>query len=214
MKNKLICITGPDGTGKSTQVNLLIEFFKERGINYQYRWLRFNHFFSLPLLGFARILGLSEVKITKNNEKIGYHYFYKSKSISGLYLILMYLDTFFSIISKVYIPMYIFKSNIICDRCIYDTVIDLMISTGDNNIYNSKIGKLYVSLLPKNSNVLMLMADENILKERREDILFDETITQKIKLYKELASKFGIHMINSNSSVSEINFQILELLNE
>ena len=71
-----------------------------------------------------------------------------------------------------------------------------------------------MSLLPKNSKVLMLMADENILKERREDILFDETITQKIKLYKELAAKFEIHMINSNSSVSEINFQILELLNE
>ena len=70
---------------KSTQVNLLINYLKKKGVNSEYRWLRFHHFLSLPLLALARLLGLSEVKVLNNGEKIGYHYFYKSNLISTLY---------------------------------------------------------------------------------------------------------------------------------
>lgn len=210
----LICIIGPDGTGKSTQANLLIDSLKKKGINCEYRWLRFHHFFSLPILGLARLLGLSEIKILKNGEKVGYHYFYKSKLISRLYSISLFVDTFIFTIVKVYIPMKLFNRNIACDRFIYDTLIDLMISTGNSNIYKSTLGNLFLRLIPKNNKSLMLIADENVLKARRDDVNYDKNLNSKINLYKKLAQKFEIPVINAELPITEINLQIMRVINE
>ncbi len=212
--NKLICIIGPDGTGKSTQVNLLIYSLREKGINYEYRWLRFHHLFSLPILVLARLMGLSEVKTLENGDKIGYHYFYKSKIISQLYSLLLFLDTVIFTIVKVYIPLKVLNKNIVCDRFIYDTLIDLMVSTRNFDLYRSTTGKRFLSVLPKNSGSLMLIADENTLRDRREDIKYDMNLNLKINLYKKLAQKYKIPVINSNLPVNEVNMQILELINE
>ncbi|MDI6644164.1 MAG: hypothetical protein QME14_03825 [Methanobacteriaceae archaeon] len=214
MKNNLICISGPDGTGKTTQVNLLIKNLKEFGINYEYRWLRFQHFFSLPLLAFARLIGLSEVEKLENGDKIGYHFFYKSKIVSNIYILLIYLDTLFSTIFKVYIPIYIYRSHIACDRFVYDTLIDIMISTREYNLHKSIIGKLFICLIPKNSYILILITDENTLKSRRRDIRHDKNINLKIKLYKEIAKKYQITVFDANLAVNDINNQILRILNE
>lgn len=211
--NQLICIIGPDGTGKTTQINLLIENLKEKGLNYEYRWLRFYHFFSLPLLGLARLMGLSEVKILNNGEKIGYHYFYKSKLISRIYPVLLFIDTVIFTLIKVYFPMKILGKNIACDRFIYDTLIDIMISTKDYNIYKSKLGKFFLSLIPKDCNIIMLIADEKALKGRREDVFYDKNLILKINLYEQLAKYFEIPVIKAELPVKKIQNKIFELIN-
>ena len=66
MNSRLICLIGPDGTGKTTQAKALIDEFKKEGVICQYRWMRFLHFFSLPILAWARIAGLSEEIILPN----------------------------------------------------------------------------------------------------------------------------------------------------
>lgn len=159
MISRFICISGPDGTGKSTQVELLIDSLKEVGYHYEYRWLRFHHLLSLPLLAFARLIGLSEVKTLDSGEKIGYHYFYKSKIISFLYSILLLSDTAIYTTTKVYIPIYLFRKKIIYDRFIYDTLVDLMVSTGNYDIYKSNIGNLFLKLIPENTSAVMLIAN-------------------------------------------------------
>lgn len=214
MKNRLICIIGPDGVGKSTQADILIRYFENKGIKFRYQWLRFHHLFSLPLLALGRVLGLSEVKTLKNGAKIGYHYFYKSKVFSGLYIILLLIDTYLFTIMKVYIPIKIFRRNIICDRFIYDTLIDLMISTGDYNLYESNFGKLFLNLIPHEAKTIMLLTEEEDLKDRREDVRFDENLNLKINLYKKMAKKFSILNLDASLSVQEIQCNILRYLNE
>jgi len=208
MKNRLICIIGPDGVGKTTQVKMLIDRLRKEGINCEYKWLRFHHFFSLPLLGFARLMGLSEVKTLKSGGKIGYHYFYRSKAISSLYPIFLLIDTLIFITNKIYIPMKLFKKTIVCDRFVYDAIVDLMISTGNYEIYKSKIGKLFLSLIPQNSRIIMLIANEEILRKRREDVMHDTTLNLKIKLYKKLADEFDILTIDAGLSIEEIQKNI------
>lgn len=211
MKPKLICIIGPDGTGKTTQAKLLVERLRKEGINCEYRWLRFYHFLSLPLLALARLMGLSEVKTLSSGRKIGYHYFYKSKAISKLYPVFLFLDTLIFAILKVYIPIKLFKKTIICDRFVYDTLVDLMVSTGNYEIYNSIIGKLFVKLIPKNSKTIMLMADEDVLRQRRDDVREDKTLNLKIKLYRELSDEFGLPVVNAGLSVDEVYLKIVEM---
>lgn len=210
MKNKLICVIGPDGTGKSTQVNLLINSLNKKGIKYEYQWLRFHHFFSLPVLAMARLIGLSEVKTLENGGRIGYHYFYKSKIISFLYSTSLLFDTVIFTILKVYIPIYILKKNIIYDRFVYDTLIDLMISTGNYETYRKITGKLFTKLVPKRSNIIMLLTNETALKNRREDIKHDKSLILRIKLYRQLSKIYNIKTVDASLSIDEIQNKIKE----
>lgn len=212
MVGDLIYICGPDGAGKSTQAILLIENLKQRGMIFEYRWLRFHHFFSLPLLFIARLMGLSSVKTLKTGEKIGCHYFYKSNTISKLYPILLFLDTLLFTTIKLYIPKILFKKNILCDRFIYDTIVDVMISTGKDQFQHVKIMKLFLSLIPKDSKTILLVTNEEILKNRRNDIKFDRTIGLKIELYRKIASEFNIPLIDVNLSIEEVQKLIMDNL--
>lgn len=212
MKNRLICIIGPDGVGKTNQVTMLIDRLREKGINCEYKWLRFYHFFSSPLLAFARLMGLSEVKTLENGGKIGYHYFYKSRVISSLYLIFLFIDTLVLIIIKIYIPIKLFKKTIVCDRFVYDTIVDLMVSTRNYEIYKSKIGELFLGLIPKDSKIIMLVMDEEILKKRREDVMYDKTLNLRIKLYKKLAGEFGIPMIDASLPMEEVKKSLMRTI--
>jgi len=212
MKTELICIIGPDGTGKTTQAKMLIDRLKKEGINCEYKWLRFNHFFSLPLLGLARLMGLSKVKTLKSGKKVGYHHLYKSKAISSLYPIFLLVDTLIFTTIKIYIPIKLFKKIIVCDRFIYDTMIDLMISTGNYGMYGSGIGKLFLSLIPRNSEIIMLMVDEEILRKRREDVMYDKTLNLKIELYKKLAQEFNTPIIDAGLPVEEVQENLMRAI--
>jgi thymidylate kinase len=212
MKNKLICIIGPDGTGKSTQIRLLIAAFQKMSINYEYRWLRFHHFISIPLLAVARILGYSEVVILGSGKKIGYHHFHNNWSLCHLYPLFLFADTFIFTAIKIYIPMIIFKKCIICDRFTYDTLVDLMISTGNYSIYDSVIGKLFLSLIPPNSKIVMLITSEDFLRSRRDDVLFDKVLSLKIKLYLDIAKKFNIDIIDASLSIDKIHLELCKKL--
>lgn len=209
MKNKLICISGPDGTGKSTQIALLIEYFKEKGIDYESMWLRFNHFFSLPLLLIARLMGLSEIITLESGNKLGYHYFYKSKIISSLYAFLLLLDTIINTFFKVYIRVFIFRRNIIYDRFIYDTMADLMVSTG-TNVGESYSVKLFSWLIPRRSISILLITDAETLRQRRDDVMYDKTLEQKIDRYNKLSEKFNIPVVNANQPVENVHKKLLE----
>jgi thymidylate kinase len=214
MKGKLICIIGPDGVGKSTQVNLLINNLKKSGKIFEYRWLRFHHLISIPILGIARLFKLSEFKTLKDGSQIGYHYFSRSKLISFIYSISLFLDTLIFTLIKVTIPITFLNKNLACDRFIYDTLVDLMISTGNYDIYNSMIGKLFLRLIPSNAKIFMILADEKTLKSRRNDVMYDKNITLKVHLYKKISEIFKISIINGKNSSEKINFEIMRLLNE
>lgn len=212
MLSKLICISGPDGTGKSTQVTLLIDSLEKAGYHYEYRWMRFHHLFSLPVLGLARFLGLSEVVTLDNGQKIGYHYFQKSKIFPGLYKATMLIDTLIFTMCKVSIPIKLLNKRLVCDRFIYDTIIDLMISTGDHQIYKSRTGKFLLTLIPDQSSIIILLAADDHLIGRREDLAHDKILEQKIKFYSTVSDKFNTPVIDASLPVEEVQGKIWEVI--
>ncbi|MCD6099205.1 MAG: hypothetical protein J7K33_01330 [Candidatus Marinimicrobia bacterium] len=208
---QVICLIGPDGTGKTTQAKLLFERLQQEGVKCTYKWMRFNHLFSLPILAIAKIAGLSETVETKNGLKVGYHYFYKSKIISILYKVTMYLDTLIAYLIKVQIPKTIFKKTVICDRFIYDTIVDIIISTRDYNFLKSRLGRRFLSLIPKDSAVILLITNEEILRKRREDIALDKYLRDRISLYLTLKEKFDIFSIDAKEDIAKIHDIIYKL---
>ncbi|KYC45235.1 MAG: thymidylate kinase [Candidatus Methanofastidiosum methylothiophilum] len=206
MNNKIISIIGPDGVGKTTQIELLISKLNEKGLRYESKWLRFNHFFSLPLLALARFMGLSEIITLESGNRLGYHYFYRSRAISALYAFLLLADTMINTFFKVYIPVFIFRRNIIYDRFIYDTMVDLMVSTGN---MSETYSTLFSGLIPRKSISILLITDTETLRQRRDDVMYDKALEQKINRYHQLSEKFNIPTVDANQPVENVHKELL-----
>ena len=217
MKNKelpkLICLIGPDGAGKTTQAMLLIKKLKEIGYKYEYKWIRFLHFISLPVLALARLMGLTEIQTLPDGKKIGYHYFYKSKLISTLYPLTLFLDMLLAIIFKIYIPIKIQKKRFVCDRFIYDTLVDLMIDLKNPEFINSKVAKIFLKLIPRDCLTILLIAPYEKIKERRIDLKFDKSLRKRVEMYMKLKKKFPqIIVVDASLDIKSVHKEIWNIV--
>src|SRR5664280_84573 len=188
-KPMFICIMGIDGVGKTTHVNLIIEHLRGKGIKCQYKWLRFHHCFSLPLLAFCRVAGYTRVSTLGGIQKCSYHEFYRSEFISSVYPWVLFFDMFLFTSIKVYVPMILGKT-IVCDRFVYDTMVDLAVATKNYDIYRKYIGRLFLKLIPKNSKFIMLTLDKPTIFLRRCELKDDLTFDERYALYVKLSDVF------------------------
>ena len=209
MESRLVCIIGPDGAGKSTQAQKLLEALQRRNVDCEYRWFGAKHLVSLPLLAYARLVGLSEVERLDSGREIGYHYFWRSRVVSTLYPILLLLDTFITYVLRVHLPGFVFGRTIVCDRFVHDIVIRVMLSTGDERFHRSVVGGLFLRMVPKNTTVVLLTADTETLRSRRDDVREDETLARMVDLYDELAAVRNIRRIDASDSPERIHEEIL-----
>ncbi|MFZ3382336.1 MAG: thymidylate kinase [Candidatus Methanoperedens sp.] len=203
-KPMFICITGIDGVGKTTHVNLILEHLRNKGIKCEYKWLRFHHLVSLPLLAFCRLAGYTRVSTLGGRQKCSYHEFYRSRFISAVYPWILLADTVLFTTLKVYIPMF-FGTSIVCDRFIYDTLIDVTVATKDHEIYNKTVCKLFLNLIPKDARFIMLSLEKSIVLSRREELIDDLTFDARYELYQEFADHFGIRVIDNSNLVVDVN---------
>lgn len=210
-KPMFICITGIDGVGKTTHVNLILEHLRKKGIKCQYKWLRFHHLFSLPLLAFCRVAGYTRVSTLGESQKCSYHEFYKSRLISTIYPWVLFFDTLLFTTIKVYIPMF-FGTSIVCDRFVYDTLIDMAVATKNHEIYKKPVGKLFLRLIPKNALFVMLDLDKSTILSRRPELRDDITFDERYALYRVLSSRFKIKVEINYGNVNRVNSSILNKL--
>lgn len=211
----LICIIGVDGSGKTTQAKELLNALRKRNIPSKYVWLRFFHFFSLPVLMIMKVFKLSYSNTTASGKRIGYHTLWKSPLISMIYQMALILDIFLYKFFKIDIPRKIFNKTIVCDRFIFDTIVDLMISTRNANFQETVPGSLLSGMVPKDTITFFLRTDYDILVKRRDDIKADLNLMDRINHYDELAKYF--HFIPIDAGDLEINISqniIKELQNE
>ena len=209
-KSELICIIGVDGTGKTTHAQKLLNEMKNEGVPCKYTWFRFNHFFSLILLAYCRLAGLTVYERT-NGQDIGRHEFYRSKIISFLYPWMLFIDILPMYFIKISIPLHI-GYTIVCDRYIYDTLADLMIDLNDLNIHRKIIGKFFLRLFPIDTKAIILDLDEETIRERRIDLMGDRSLERRRKVYKQIAKDFDIPIIENTGSIKEVHKNIVSLL--
>lgn len=219
MRRFLIIFMGTDGVGKSTHARMIHKYLADKGIMCKYEWLRIHHLISLPLLAYCRLIGLTKYEV-KNGQRIGRHEFYRSQFVSNVYPSLLFMDMALVYIVKIAFPSLLGKS-IICDRYIYDTLVDLMISLNDFELFNKETGKVFLRLIPNDAKSLLIDLDEETIRERARqnstkpnsgELLMDETVETRRKLYRKIAEDLNIPIINNSDPIDVVQQKIIKYL--
>ncbi|MEW6715387.1 MAG: thymidylate kinase, partial [Nitrospirota bacterium] len=157
---RFIYFAGIDGCGKSTVIEELIKEYGRKGIKAKSVWLRFNYFFTKPVLYFCRIAGITR-RVRKGDKIFSIHDFHKSGVIAFIVQYLHLIDTFFAYIIKVRLPLKFTNDVILCDKFVYDILADFMVETRDLNLLDKRITKLFLKLIPKDMPVVFFSVDKD-----------------------------------------------------
>lgn len=198
-----IYITGCDGTGKTTQSYLLIDHLQARGIKTSHLWLRFPFFFNLPLLAYARWRGYSWYEETES-VRHGYWDFRDSWTMNNIFPWTLFLDAIIASIWKVYFPLLLGKT-IVCERFVLDMLVDLSVATGYKDIHKRLPGRLYTYLLPKDTSIIILDLDVEIIQARRSDLRVDHRLEDRLESYRQISEDLHLPIFSSSLPILELN---------
>ena len=204
MLNRAIYIAGPDGVGKTMYINYIEGTIEEKKA--KHIWIRSPKILSKPLMLYCRLIGLTKYKVI-NNVKYGVHDFHKSTFVSFLFPFLQLID--FKIKWFLEKQRICVDDVILFDRYNLDTLADLMVDTHNMQLHKTWLGKQFIKMLPKNSNVLILKVNENVIRERKKDTLYDENLALKIKVYEILSEDLGIKTIDNNRNIDMVKKEII-----
>ena len=198
-------LSGPDGTGKSSIADAVINELKNKNIVLNHVWLRFNHYLAKLINLLGRITGKSYYE-TYIWGKSGYHDY--AGVLGFFYVFAVYMDhVFFNFfLRNNYLKL---NQYYLIDRFIIDIIADLIVDTKRPNM----VFFLFAPFLEKElrlANAFILKCDKEIVVSRRIDILDDKRYDAKISAYKLIASRFNITTIDSGKlSIEESVNKIL-----
>ena len=204
--SKTIIFCGLDGCGKTTQAKTLLSYLKNSRITSNYVWLRYPFRLIIPFVIFLRIFKLSAYPRTIEKKKRGIKNLESHKSLSLIWEKLLYQDLKIDYYFKVKKPI---NSNkiIILDRSIIDTVVDLVLVTGNTDKLEYYVDK-FSKLLPLDRQIIFLDVPTELSFERNKD---EEIETLKIRreLYHKISNLINLQIIDGTKSIEHIHEQII-----
>lgn len=206
-RGKFICFIGIDGSGKTTLARELVKMMRERGIQYKYVYGMLKPFILKPFMSIGRKFFLRGQNIFNNYTEysIAKREALKRKPfLTSIYRNILLVDYFLQIIFKIKMPL-MFGKNIVCDRYVYDTVINY-IST-DMSYSNSETEELikkYSYIAPKPDIVFLIDLPEKIAYQRKSDIPSVNYLNEQRKTYLEIGKEYEMVMLNGSKSLIEL----------
>lgn len=209
--NKVIIVSGIDGSGKTTIIEAVEKGLRKQGRGSRYVWLRYNHYLTKFILLFCRIIGLTKYEHFKAS-RVGYHNFHTSKIVSWLFVGSTFIDTLMVSIFKVYLPAICSEKTIICDRWVIDILIDLEVDTRLNFSHGSFVSRLFKSLLPTNNQYFIIKRGFDVVRQTRNESMNDRNFPRRYELYERHSNEPDITVIDNNGTIENTIRQIVKLV--
>lgn len=209
-RREFIYLTGCDGTGKTTQVQLLQKEMQAKAVKTRQVWLRFPFFFSALLLVYARLRGYSRQEVV-DGTRHGYWDFRHSWLMKHAFPYVMLLDAALAAGWMIYLPLWR-GETVLCERFVLDMLVDLGVAYGEPHFYARWPGSLYLRLLPAGARLFILDLDLESLRLRRADLHGDRKLRERLEAFRILAEGLHLHTISSAPPAIEVNRQIMAAL--
>jgi dTMP kinase len=209
-KGKLICFIGVDGSGKTTISREVARILRERGIKCKHTYGRLQPFILRPLTVVARkLITRKSGKDYKAYKKEKIEAVKKMKILSKLYTTILLVDYYIQLFVRVKLPL-LFGRVVICDRYVYDTVInDIPLESDDINTIESWINCIF-NFAPKPDIVFLIDVPEEISMMRKNDIPSIEYIRERRDTYLALSRRFGMVVMDGTKDLEELKCEILK----
>lgn len=212
----LICLSGIDGSGKTTLARWLVGLMQERGIKTRYVYGRYSAFLLVPFFSLGRRLFLRG-----ENASADYAGYTKSKRavfrtplFSLIYQSILLFDYFFQVTLKVRLPLLLGQS-IICDRYVYDTVVtDLAVDLNYGKGKMAKVIEACLQLMPKPDLTFLVDVSEEVAYQRKNDVPSIEYLSELRVLYKWLGGKYGMTVLQGTKELAELKDIVKQRITE
>ena len=211
-KGYLIVLTGIDGSGKTTQAEMLVDALSESGLEVSYVWARWEQRLVRPFTKkwkrkIEKDTGHSDGRAIKNKPK-------KQKLLSNPYFRWLWLSAFFidyglQILFKIRFKL-ICDRVLVSDRMFYDSVIDQAVNLGSNKdwLLDNLDSAWMKVIFPEPDMVFYIDLPGEVAFSRKDDAPDVEYLTDRRELYKYLAEKYNWIIIDGTLPVKEIAAQI------
>jgi len=204
---RLIALCGVDGSGKTFLLERLRAHLAGEGIATRHVWSRFRNYLSKPLLALARLTGHNR-KEEAAGARIGYHDFQTAPWLARPFLALQVIDNLIDMALRYRAAP---GELLLGDRCVFDTLVDLAVDTGLDDLVIDRIGPRLVRRLPWPRRVVVVRRSPALVRETRPDALADRHFARRRALYERLARRFDLPVIDNDGAPGEAVATIIRL---
>lgn len=201
----LICFTGMDGTGKTTQAKKLVKSLQAKGIKCHYAWNTYQPFLIKPLILIVRMLffrGKDAFRdyagYTGTKKKL-----FGKRYLAQGYKYLALFDYLCQSFIRIRLPLLLGK-NIVSDRYIYDFAVNLVVDSEYAVRHDTKLLSELFSLLPRPDLAFLIDLPEEVSFQRKSDIPSIEHLIKRRKLYLRIGKESGLVMLDGSSDIGEL----------
>jgi thymidylate kinase len=195
---RAIIFFGPDGSGKTTQANMLISELDRKGIKNRKLWLRSLHTlaFLISKVGMY-IMKLDDIYQlrTKYSDHAAFRIiWYSIEFVSILPLIL----------AKFYLPL-LQGYVIVAERFVIDWIVSVAYATNNPSLVDGRFANFAMYFIPKESVLVYIDAEYGSILSRRGAEDSFESIEFQRTCYNKFAQKLhALRIDTSNKSICEV----------
>ena len=201
---KVYAIIGPDGSGKTTIARVIAARLAEAGVRTRIAWMRSPRIVTLGVLGMLRLARLAKTVRMGDHDDVLID-LKRHPLLMHLYAWSITFDYFLGYLGKVTIPRRLLRRAVICDRFAWDTLVDLGLTSGlDEGFLEFPQGRILLDLAKKHGGVLVIASPEELLR-RRPILSLDPRLPRRLRLYAELAGRFGLGTVDSGNTSESLS---------
>lgn len=215
-KGTLVCFTGVDGCGKTTQAKMLVDHLNSIGYKTTYIWSRGSSQWGKTLIKIGRkIIGVNERSLSNNPDS---YMEYQKKKSKVLFKFKLFRFIWFLLVEvehiiklrSIILPLLRSNQIVVCDRYLWDSIVDLAISFNESKEWVHKRIKFFLGrIIPHPKLSLFLSVSSDVAMGRKDDIPSRVYIERRIPIYCYLANSLNMIFIDGTKDSNAIKKKIL-----
>jgi len=201
----LICLFGPDGSGKTTLARALAERFKRKGMSVSVSWMRGTHTLASMLARF-----LSRLALFRGSDN-PYYGISIPESARRIWQLIEFISALPILLIRFMLPC-LLGYVVIAERYLPDFLVWVSLTTRDACYLRSLEARFLLALSKKADVRVYVTASETELTKRRSGEVNREFLMKQLKLYDKVAKLIRAYKIDTTErSIKEALNELLNL---